>query len=163
VPGQIKSVFSGAGSWLYGAGRNILKGLTSGMKGAVGEAISAAKHAAQQVIGGLKSALGIASPSKVAADEVGRWIPPGITEGIAKQMPKEQQKINGMTPAVVGPAVQNTVAASTEASAPRGAGVTIGQLVVHLQGVFDMTDPLTARKIAAKLYAALKQYEREYA
>jgi phage-related protein len=83
VPGQIKSVFAGAGSWLYSAGANILRGLTSGMKGAVGAAINAAKNAAQQVINGLKSALGIGSPSKVAADEVGRWIPPGITQGIA--------------------------------------------------------------------------------
>lgn len=163
VPGQIKSVFSGAGSWLYSAGKNILLGLTNGMKGAVGAAINAAKHAAEQVIGGLKSALGIASPSKVAAEEVGRWIPPGITEGIARQMPKERQKINGMTPAVVGPAVQGQVTSSVVSSAPSRAGVTIGQLVVHLQGVFDMTNPVELRRLAAKLHAMLAQYEREYA
>jgi len=159
VPGQIKSVFSGAGSWLYSAGRNILSGLTRGMRGAIGAAIAAAKNAAQQVINGLKSALGIGSPSKVAADEVGRWIPPGITQGIARQMPREQSRINGMAPAVVQPAVQGM---ATSASSGRG-GVTIQNLNVSIKGVVDFTDKLALRRIVGQLYAELAQYEREYA
>lgn len=158
VPGQIKSVFAGAGSWLYGAGQNILRGLTAGMRGAIGAAIAAAKNAAQQVINGLKSALGISSPSKVAAEQVGRWIPPGITEGIARQMPREQGKIDAMAPAVVQPAIQGAAA-----GAGSGRGLTIGQLVVQVEGIFDFRDPLAVRKLAAKLYEILKQYEREYA
>lgn len=157
VPGQIRSVFAGASGWLVGAGSAILRGLTAGMRGAVGQAIQAAKNAAQQVINGLKSALGIASPSKVAADQVGRWIPPGITEGIARQMPREQGKINAMAPAVVQPAVEGTTSAGS------GRGVTIHNLNVNIKGIFDMTDPLAMRRLAAKLHAMLAQYEREYA
>lgn len=160
IRSRITSVFSGAGSWLYSAGANILRGLTSGMRGAIGAAIAAAKNAAQQVINGLKSALGISSPSKVAAEQVGRWIPPGITEGIARQMPRERQRIDAMAPAVVQPAVQATVAPSVPA---RGGGVTIHNLIVQLKGVFDTTNPLELRRLAAKLHALLAQYEREYA
>src|SRR5881394_379247 len=158
VPGRIKSVFAGAGSWLYSAGSNILSGLTRGMRGAVGAAIAAAKNAAQQVINGLKSALGIGSPSKVAADQVGRWIPPGITQGIARQMPREQAKIDAMAPAVAGSAVQATVMAQ-----PSGRGDTIHNLHVNIRGVIDFSDPLATRRIVARLFAELAQYEREYA
>jgi hypothetical protein len=36
------------------------------------------------VASGFKSALGISSPSKVMAEEVGRWIPAGIAEGMKR-------------------------------------------------------------------------------
>ena len=40
-----------------------------------------------ELFDGVKSALGIHSPSKVFADEIGKWIPPGIGVGIEAEMP----------------------------------------------------------------------------
>jgi TP901 family phage tail tape measure protein len=39
------------------------------------------------IVDGAKSALGINSPSRVFAEEVGEWIPPGIGEGVEDSMP----------------------------------------------------------------------------
>jgi len=160
TPGRIKSVFAGAGSWLYGAGRNILQGLTNGMKGAVGAAINAAKNAAQQVINGLKSALGIGSPSKVAEEEVGRWVMPGVGRGIAKSAAQLPDMVRPAGQAVAREAVQTTVTAT---SAGGGRGLVIHNLHVNIRGVIDFSDKLAVRRIVGKLYAELAQYEREYA
>ena len=41
-----------------------------------------------------KDALDINSPSKVFADEVGRFIPPGIGEGMEKSMPDLREQVD---------------------------------------------------------------------
>lgn len=43
---------------------------------------------AQGLLQAAKDALGIESPSKAFRNEVGAWIPPGISEGFADAMPK---------------------------------------------------------------------------
>ncbi len=157
IPGQIKSVFSGAGSWRYSAGSNILSGLVRGMKGAVGAAIGAAKDAAMSVINGLKRGLGIASPSKVAEEEVGRWIPPGITRGIAKAIPKEQQEINGLMPRVATQAAQPVAGAAGAGSTGDG-GIHIGTLV--LKGILDPSDPQSVQRLMGWIYEGTARYQK---
>jgi hypothetical protein len=64
----VQGLFNGivnAGQWLY----DKLRGWVS------------------DVLGWVKSLFGINSPSKVFADEIGRFIPPGITVGVEKAMP----------------------------------------------------------------------------
>lgn len=59
-----------------------MEGIKGGISGALSGLVQAAANAAQQMLSAAKSALGIASPSKVFAEEVGAFIPPGIAEGI---------------------------------------------------------------------------------
>ena len=67
--------------WLS-LGRNIIQGLINGI-GAMGGALwSAARSIARSALNAIKSALGIASPSKVMRDQVGKWIPSGVAVGI---------------------------------------------------------------------------------
>lgn len=64
----VQGLFNGivnAGQWLY----DKLRGWVS------------------DVLGWVKNLFGINSPSKVFADEIGRFIPPGITVGVEKAMP----------------------------------------------------------------------------
>lgn len=77
-------VFSGAGSWLLSAGRNIIQGLINGITSAIGGAISAVKNAVSGIIDGAKSMLGIHSPSKVFDREIGRMIPAGLGRGVSE-------------------------------------------------------------------------------
>lgn len=86
IGGKIKGAFSGAGSWLLDAGRNIIMGLVNGIRNAIGSAISAAKNAAANVVDAAKSALGIHSPSRVFRDEVGKMIPAGLGKGVEANM-----------------------------------------------------------------------------
>lgn len=72
--------------WSLGA--DIISGIANGVLGAIGTLADAAWQVAQNALDTIKSALGINSPSKVFAKEVGRWIPPGIGEGAEDAMPE---------------------------------------------------------------------------
>ena len=74
-------------NWLD-LGRNIIEGIVNGVSNAVGTLVQAAKNVANSALNAIKSALGISSPSKVFAKEVGRWIPPGIGKGVDQAMPE---------------------------------------------------------------------------
>lgn len=87
LPGKIKSALSGAAGWLYGVGQDIVRGLANGISSMFGWVYNKARSIASNILKGAKDALGIGSPSKVMAREVGRWIPPGIMQGADKAMP----------------------------------------------------------------------------
>ncbi|MBR3330398.1 MAG: hypothetical protein IKG25_04190 [Mogibacterium sp.] len=68
---------------LVSAGRNLIVGLAEGIAGSVGAAIAAAKAAVAKVVAAAKSALGIASPSKVFMG-IGENVTLGLAEGIVE-------------------------------------------------------------------------------
>ena len=67
--------------WI-GLGKNIIDGIINGVKSAGDALITAILGMCQNALGAVKKFFGIASPSKVMADEVGRYIPEGIAMGI---------------------------------------------------------------------------------
>lgn len=78
--GKIKGFF--ADNSLSDIGSNIVSGITGGIK-KMGSAISeATSWIADNTIGKLKGWLGIASPSKIAEEEVGKYLAEGIAVGI---------------------------------------------------------------------------------
>ncbi len=67
--------------WLQ-VGKDIINGLINGI-GAMGSALwSAAQNVASSALSAIKNFFGIASPSKVMRDQVGKWIPSGVAVGI---------------------------------------------------------------------------------
>ncbi|MFE2323580.1 phage tail tape measure protein [Streptomyces sp. NPDC059385] len=83
LPGQIRSIFAGAGEWLYGAGRDVVMGIWRGIQGMGGWLRGVLIGWAKSMIPGpIMKALGIASPSRLLADQVGQWIPAGVVLGI---------------------------------------------------------------------------------
>lgn len=72
----------------WSLGSNIIEGIANGVSGAIGMLADAAARVARNALNTIKSVLGINSPSKVFAKEVGRWIPPGIGEGAEDAMPE---------------------------------------------------------------------------
>ncbi len=63
-------------------GINIIKGILNGLRKAAHEILDFMRELANQCLDAIKSALGIHSPSKRFADEVGQWIPKGIGVGV---------------------------------------------------------------------------------
>jgi phage-related protein len=63
-------------------GKNIIRGIINGIKALASEVTGAIKDVVNQGLKAAKEALGIASPSKVFRDEVGKWIPAGVAVGI---------------------------------------------------------------------------------
>ncbi|MFF7734610.1 phage tail tape measure protein [Streptomyces sp. NPDC007984] len=83
IPGRVTRAIGSVNNLLYSKGRNIVTGLWNGIVGMGGWLRSKIMGWARSVIPGpVAKALGIASPSKVMAKQVGRWIPRGIVAGI---------------------------------------------------------------------------------
>ena len=68
-------------------GAQLVHGLFSGISNAAAWLYDKLRGWVSDVLGWVKSLFGINSPSKVFADEIGRFIPPGITVGVEKAMP----------------------------------------------------------------------------
>ncbi|MCZ9353223.1 phage tail tape measure protein [Streptomyces mutabilis] len=83
LPGMISQGIGHLGSLLYGKGQDVVRGLLRGIQGMGGWLRSQLISFARNMIPGpIAKALGIASPSKVMRDQIGRWIPAGIVDGI---------------------------------------------------------------------------------
>ena len=77
---SVMDAFAQVDWWSVGA--DVIEGIISGLWGAAGRLWEAFKNLAKSALQSAKNYLGIASPSKAFAQEVGRWIPAGIGEGI---------------------------------------------------------------------------------
>lgn len=99
--GRIKSTVlgavSGAGQWLYDTGRQIISGLINGIGGAFGWVRNTISNLGSSLVGWAKSVLGIHSPSRIFRDEVGKWIPAGMAQGIDKASGLVADSIDGLT------------------------------------------------------------------
>lgn len=83
IPGRIRSGVGQLGNLLYSQGRDVVLGLWRGISGMGGWLRGQLMSFARNIIPGpVAKALGISSPSKVMAKQVGRWIPRGIVAGI---------------------------------------------------------------------------------
>ena len=83
-------------------GTNIVDGIVRGINSASSRLTGALTALAQKALTAAKTALGIRSPSKVMQDQVGRWIPAGIAEGIEMYSGMVDDAMNGMATGMTG-------------------------------------------------------------
>lgn len=77
-------------------GTNIIQGVAEGITKGIETIKTAARNAAQKALTAAKNVLGINSPSKVFANEVGKWIPAGMAEGISGNLKVVKNAMNDM-------------------------------------------------------------------
>lgn len=159
LPGQIGRAVSGAGTWLWSAGGDVIRGLVDGIESMMSWAVDKARHAAHKIADGFKDALGINSPSTLMRDEVGAMLPPGAVEGFRDALPAAQRELAGMAPSLVQGVAPAVAVSATEGGG--GRGLTIGN--IEIKGVWDFTNPAAIRAMIAALHEALAAYQREYA
>lgn len=82
VVNNIKSGFNNSLSTFKTIGSNIVGGIKSGIQSAKNGLTSTVNSIGSTISGGLKKFLGIHSPSRLMRDEIGKFIPLGIAEGI---------------------------------------------------------------------------------
>lgn len=85
IPQVISGIVNAFGKYNWGSiGTNLIKGIAKGVMNAGGLIKDAALSAAKKAFNAVKGFFGIASPSKLMANEVGKYIPAGIAMGIEK-------------------------------------------------------------------------------
>lgn len=132
LPGRLGRAVGDLGSLLWDKGQDIIRGLWNGIK-SMGSWLwdKVSGFAKDMLPGPIADALGIGSPSKVMADVVGRWIPPGILQGAEAEAPAMNRALGKLVdPERMRPS--GTLSAGTRplmASPAGGAQVTV-RLVV---------------------------------
>lgn len=124
VPGWIKSALGDLGGLLVSAGGDVVRGLWNGIS-TMGSWLKnqLISFVANTIPGPIKSALGIASPSRVMRDQVGRWIPAGIVAGIEAGSGELDATMRSL---VQPPPVPAMVGAGASVGAASGYGTAAG-------------------------------------
>ena len=79
---KIKSGLANLPGQMVSIGKNIISGIVRGVTSGASALFNAMKNIASKAVNAAKSALKIKSPSRVFANEVGKYIPEGVTLGI---------------------------------------------------------------------------------
>ena len=135
-------------------GLNIVKGIFNGIKNAGAWLYNKLRGWVDGVVGWIKDFFGIHSPSKVFADEVGKFIPPGITLGVEQAMPRAMR------------AMGDELAALTDIPLP-GAGSTtttnMGGVVLNVYGAEGQDVNALADAVMYRLQSAVERREAVFA
>lgn len=152
IPHIIEAIFTAFGqvNWLD-IGIQIVQGIINGLAAGASALWESLKNLAASAWQTAKNALGISSPSKVMADEVGKWIPAGLAEGISANLAPIDASAELMADAAM-PDIQPTSGAVNVSES--GTADLLGQLLDALKDMkFDfymdgrqITDSVTIRQ-----------------
>lgn len=109
---QLVSTFSSLPSKFLEIGTNIVKGLWNGIKNAWGWLTSQVSGLFGSLVSGIKSGLGIASPSKVFA-EIGKYVDEGYAKGIIDNMDVIDNAMAGIEAMSVNPQISSSTIANS--------------------------------------------------
>lgn len=153
--------------WL-GLGANILGGIANGIADAVTGLVDIAIKACGKLVDSVKSFFGIASPSKLFRDEIGEFIPAGISVGIEGNMGSVKDamddmnntiydsalhEINGSLPVSVSSTVSSVNKQAQNAQAGSSGYVTnYGGITINIEA----KDGQFAKQIAKEVEKILK-------
>ena len=107
---KIVQIFADAPAKFIKIGQEMINGIKQGIAGTWENLKTFLSNICGDLVGLAKKILGIASPSKVFAEQVGQWIPAGIAMGISKGMGVLDDQIQRMT----DEALTGTITATTD-------------------------------------------------
>lgn len=158
----IPQVLSGIGSLISQAvskfrgfnwvslGTNIISGIVSGiwsMAGAIGNALM---NIARSAWNSIKSFFGIASPSKLMRDTIGKYIPMGMAEGIEGNADYVQDAMSQLASEAVSMPIESTLVTNPVGLAGTTNTTNLGGVTININAS-DYSDP-----------EALAQYIEQY-
>lgn len=150
IPGQMLSI-----------GSDIVNGIKSGISGAWGSLTGWLGNMARGLIDGVKSALGIGSPSRLFADRIGKWIPAGITLGIEQAMPKAKAFMGRMSTELIDAANMDSLTSRLALEGnPGGLGQGAGSTTVYnVEQTINSAKALTPSEIATETQNMMRRLE----
>ena len=145
-------------------GRNLIIGLWNGITDKVDWIVTKIQGMGTRITNAIKRVLGIQSPSKVWADQVGQFLPLGLYEGFQDSMGDVEQDIvndmNGLT-AQMSATVQAT--APQAAALDNGDTVTMGNIAINIYPTEGMSPEKIADMVGQKLEEMTRRRGAVYA
>lgn len=145
---QVKNAFANVGSSMLSIGTNIVEGIWSGISGGINWIKNKISGWIGDVLGFIKGLFGIASPSRVMRDEVGKMLGLGMAEGITDSRAAVNGAVRKLGDAALGglPSAGGGVSAS--------GGVAAGRAINFTQNNYS-PKALTRREIYRQTFNAL--------
>jgi len=164
IPEIITNIVDTFGDWDWGEiGSNIISGIASGISSGVGAIIEAAKQAAKSALNAAKKFLGIASPSKVMRDQVGKFIPSGLAIGIESNTKPLTDAMHDLS-ALTTDTLQSDLSISSAAPAMSAPGRVYGDtnLTIHVYATENQDVDELAEILMQKIQAAIAREEEVF-
>lgn len=117
IPSRIKGVFTGAASWLWNAGKDVIQGFLNG----INSMFSSVKNKLSSLTDMLPSWKGPAPVDKIILKDAGRLVMQGFINGLESQYGAVRKSLEGFTDALaddVSPDIAASVSASFSKSKP---------------------------------------------
>lgn len=146
----VKGLLSGMAS-IGEVGSQLVHGLFDGISNAASWLYDKLRGWVSDVLGWVKGLFGIHSPSKVFANEIGKFIPPGITLGVEQAMPRAMRDMGEELSAL--------------SALPMGGGTTtnMGGVVLNVYGAEGQDVNALADAVMYKLQHAVERREAVFA
>lgn len=133
-------------------GQQLVEGLWNGIKNAGRWLYDKLSGWVSDILGWIKGFLGIHSPSKVFADEVGKFIPPGITLGVEQAMPRAMRDMG-----------EELSALATLPLPSGGTTTNMGGVVINVYGAEGQDVNALADVVMYRLQSAVERKEAVFA
>ncbi len=148
----VKGLLSGM-SAIGEVGSQLVRGLFNGISNAAAWLYDKLRGWVSDVLGWVKGLFGINSPSKVFADEVGKFIPPGITLGVEQAMPRAMRDMG------------EELSALSAIPLPGGSVSTtnMGGVVINVYGADGQDVEALADTVMYRLQSAVERKEAVFA
>ena len=151
VVAAIKILFVDLPRKMIQIGKNIVMGLWNGIKGAAGWLKSKISGFVNGIIGHFKSFFGIGSPSKEMADQIGKWIPAGMSEGIKANLTGLQSAVDTMGGVVLNAPSLSFAGMTDEISNAIGTGLAVQESGAGFPGVINVVVELGGTKVGEQI------------
>ena len=133
-------------------GQQLVEGLWNGIKNAGQWLFNKLRGWVDNVVGWIKGFFGIHSPSKVIADEVGKFIPPGIPLGVEQAMPRAMRDMG-----------EELSALATLPLPSGGTTTNMGGVVINVYGAEGQDVNALADVVMYRLQSAVERKEAVFA
>lgn len=133
-------------------GQQLVEGLWNGIKNAGQWLYDKLSGWVSNILGWIKGFLGIHSPSKVFADEIGKFIPPGITLGVEQAMPRAMRDMG-----------EELSALATLPLPSGGTTTNMGGVVINVYGAEGQDVNALADVVMYRLQSAVERKEAVFA
>ena len=145
-------------NWLQ-IGANIIKGIATGITNAVSGLVSSAINACKSLVDGVKNFFGIQSPSRVMANEVGKFLPMGLAKGINDNMSYVDKAMSSMNDVVLNGVTAKPVVDLNNISAGGYGGFGSFNQTINVNQQIDTADELARAVRVESKYGLMRGVE----